>query len=146
MKTIEIPVLEYIEDGSGDQAGLQNFVNKVGEAINEHVKEVNALAEKSTQTVSFAIEAMGITEIISDKHVRAKITNVFFQLGDNLDMKQSVKIVGHTETISFSKTEKAAKTKIAEILNESFGFAERMEVETSTDRRIIVNVTYESME
>ena len=146
-KKTNLKFIEAIDTGKVDWGVIRANFNNLGQIVDEHADELRGLASKQTQTISFGVDTVGLTTILnSNKHIRIKITNAFVQLGDSVPSEESIKLVGITDSLKFSSTEKAGKVKVFNVLKTNLMFTEPIIVETNNDRRIIVNVTYESTE
>ena len=145
--TVDLKYVQAIDTGEWDILAMRNNFDEVEEAINEHATEIQALAFKQTQTISYGIESAGITTILnSNKHLRCKITNAFVQMGDNVKQDNTITIKGISDSIRFSETEKAGKVRIFNILKSHMMFNDEIIIETTSNRRVTINVTIESIE
>lgn len=145
---VEMEDITAVDDGSIDWNQFRRNFTSLGDAVNDHAKEITAMARRVTNTISFAIESEGETIIINPgMHPRMKVTNAFVQLGDNIsDFEDEIEILGVTDSVRFSKTEKAGKIKIFGIRKSDVKFYEQVVVKTSSRRHIVVHITSESME
>lgn len=143
----DIKYIEAIDTGEVDWNILRGNFDNLADVVDEHADELKGLAQKQTQTISYAIDEAGLTTILnSNRHLRIKITNAFLQMGDSISKEDIVEIVGISNKIKVSNTEKAGKVRIFEVLKKQLLFTENIQVRTSSDRRVIVNVTFESTE
>lgn len=139
--------IAIIDTGVMDIAALRGNIDNLAEVADEHADELIGLATKQTQTVSYCVDTIGITTIVNgNKHLRIKITNAFLQAGDSVPKNEVIEIVGITNAISLKSSEKAGKVRVFDILKKHLMFNEDIKVKTSGDRRVIINVTYESGE
>lgn len=144
---VDLKFVQAIDTGEWDIKAMRRNFDDLDEAINEHATELRALAYKQTQTISYGIEEAGQTTILrTNKHLRSKIVNAFVQIGDNVSLENIVSIKGVTNSIKLSDSEKAGKIRIFDILKSNMMFNDELIVQTTSNRRIIINVTYESME
>jgi len=146
-KEVDLKFVQAIDTGEWDILALRGNLDDLEEAVNEHATELRALAFKQTQTISFAIEEAGLTTILhTNKHLRCKIVNAFIQLGDNIKIDDIVTIQDISDSIRFAETEKAGKVRIFNILKSHLMFNDELIINTTSNRRVIVNVTIESTE
>lgn len=147
VKNASIKYVEAIDTGEMNLAALRNNFSHLGEVVNEHADEMRALASKQTHTISYAIDQHGMTTILEGgKHLRIKIVNAFVQMGDNVADEDIVELVGISNYIRFSPTEKAGKVRIFNVHESNLMFSDAIVVNASSNRRIVVNVTFESTE
>ncbi len=139
--------LKYIDTGEVDWGRIKRNFQNIQDTINTNADDLNAVAKRQTYTIIYAIEKIGITEILkSGKHLRMKIINGWAQLGDNVKESISVSIEDLTDMITFKETEKAGKVRIFKINHSYISFIDNVRVYTSSDRRILVGLTLESVE
>jgi len=147
VKKIHIGHVSAIETGAIDLQMLWHNFTNIGIVINEHAVELNTLAYRQTQTISFGIGERGQTTILrGDKHHRIKIINAFVQMGDSIPEECVVEIEGMSNSVRFSKTESAGKVRIFDLHKNELMFYEDLVVNTTSNRRVIVSVTFESSE
>jgi len=140
-------LIEPKDDGSISWKPIMNAFEQIQDKINFNADEAKAIAQHQTFTISYAVEAVGTTTILnSSKHPRAKIINAFVQVGDNLPLENIVEIEGITNTIKISDTHTAGNMRLFKILKPQLHFIDNVKVKTTSDRRIIVNLTLESIE
>lgn len=147
VKNATIKHVEAIDTGEMDLVALRGNFSHLGEVINEHADEMRALSSKQTQSVGYAIDQSGLTTILEGgKHLRIKIVNAFVQMGDNITNENIVELMGISDSIRFSPTEKAGKVRIFDIHKKNLMFNEGIIVKTSSNRRVIINVLFKSTE
>lgn len=146
-KELKVKKIEGVDTGNFDINGMRKNFADIEEVVNDHVVEIEALAKRISGTISFAVEAEGVCKILSGSvHPDMRITNAYVQLGDSVSKEINIQILGITDMIRFSDTEKAGKVKIFDIENPEVLFIQEILVETDSDRKVIVNFTFESME
>ena len=127
-----------------DLEALRDNFDILEEVSNNHSEELELLADMQTQTISYAIDSSGLTTILkANKHTDMKIINAFVQMGDNIKEEQVVGLMGISDAIKFSKSEKSGKVRMLSILNDIVLSDKDIVVTTSSNRRIIVNITLE---
>ena len=137
----------FIDNGSVDWQPVKNAFTEIQDILNEHANELKASVRHSTNTISFALDSSeAITVLRAGKHLRGKIINAFVMMGDNIEQETIVELVGITQPIKFSKTEKAGKIRIFNILKEALHFSENVIAKQSSNRRLIITFTLESTE
>jgi len=137
----------FIDNGTVDWRPVVTAFHEIQTILNEHADELKGTVRHNTQTISFAIEGNGITTILKGgKHYRGKITNAFVTMGDNIQNKTSVELVGISEPINFNTTEGAGKVRIFKLTKSNLHFIDEVKVNQIGDRRMIVNMTIESTE
>ena len=148
IKNTELEFIEAIQDGSSlDVVALRGNFDKIEEALNEHKEEIEATPQKVTNTISYAIDTTGLTKILrKGKHRNLKIINAFVQMGDSVKEEATVGLVGISDAVRFSKTEKAGKVRIFNLNRSDLKEKDEILVSTSSNRRVIVSVTYEGEE
>lgn len=147
VKDASIKYVEAIETGEMDLTALRNNFSHLGEVVNEHADEMRALASKQTHTISYAIDQHGMTTILEGgKHLRIEIVNAFVQMGDNISNEDIVELVGISDSIRFSPTEKAGKVRIFDVHKSNLMFSDAIVVNMSSNRRIVVSITFKSTE
>lgn len=148
IKNTELEFIEAIQDGSSlDVVALRGNFDKIEEALNEHRDEIESTPLRVTNTISFAIDTAGLTKILRNgKHTNLKIVNAFVQMGDSVKDEATVGLVGISDAVRFSKTEKAGKVRILNLNKTDIKEKDEILVSTSSNRRVIVNVTYEGEE
>ena len=143
----DIRFVQAIDTGVMDLQAMRDNFDNIEEVVDEHATEIETLASRQTQTISFGIDEDGLTTILqSDKHHRIEIVNAFVQMGDNRTDECIVELVGITDAVKFSSTEKSGKVRLFNIIKKNLLFHEEIIVKTNSDRRIIVNVTCVSSE
>jgi len=139
--------LKYIEADSAapmDLVALRENFDKLEEVANNHAEELKLLAQMHTQTISYAIDVAGLTTILKpNKHKGVRIVNAFVQMGDNIKEEQFVGLTGISDNIKFSKSERSGKVRMFTLTKDRVATNEPIRVSTSSNRRIIVNVTIE---
>ena len=142
--------LKYITADSAapiDLEALRGNFDNLREVVDNHAEDIKSLALMQTQTISFAIGVSGLTTILKPKkHNDMRIINAFVQMGDNIKEEQFVSLVGISDGIKFSQSEKSGKVRMFTILKDNVLSNEGITVSTSSNRRIIVNVTVEGVD
>lgn len=147
VKEASLKFVSAIETGVMDLQAMRGNFDELEDVAKDHANELRALAFKQTQTISYCVDESGLTTILNGgKHTRVKIVNAFVQMGDSVNSEEIVKLVGISDAIKFSDSEKSGKVRVFNILKEHLMFYEDIIVETTNDRRVIVNVTIESEE
>ena len=143
-KVTDLKYVEAIDTGVMDLQALRDNFDNITEVVNEHASEMVALASKHTHTISFAIEAVGETTILTGgKHLGGTITNAYVQMGDSIPKESILEILGISNSIKVSGTEKAGKVRIFNVLRKHLLLYENVVVRSSSDRRAIINITIE---
>lgn len=146
-KQLQLKKIEGVDTGIFDIVGMRKNFNDIEEVANDHKAEITALSRRVPGTISFAVEAVGVTKILSGSaHLDLNIINAYVQIGDSLAKEINIGIIGITNNLRFSDTEKAGKVKIFDIENPDILFVQDIFVETDSDRKCIVNITFESKE
>ena len=146
-KQLQLKKIEGVDTGQFDIVGMRQNFTDIEEVANDHEAEINALSRRVPGTISFAVEAVGVTKILSGSaHLDLKITNAYVQIGDSVAKEINIDIKGITNSIRYSNTEKAGKVKIFDVENPEVLFVQDILVETDSDRKCLVNFTFESME
>lgn len=146
-KELKVNRIDGVDTGNFDIVGMRQNFTDIEEVVNDHKEEINAMSRRVPGSISFAVEAVGITKILSGSaHLDLKITNAYVQIGDSLSKEININIKGITNSLRFSDTEKAGKVKIFDIENPEVLFVQDILVETDSDRKCLVNFTFESME
>ncbi|MCK4826982.1 hypothetical protein KA005_65215 [bacterium] len=147
VKDATIKYVEAIDTGEMDLAALRENFSHLGDVINEHADEMRALSSKQTQSVNYAVDQSGLKTILEGgKHLRIEIVNAFVQMGDNITNENIVELMGISDPIRFSPTEKAGKVRIFDIHKKNLMFSEGIIVKTSSNRRVIISVLFKSTE
>ena len=146
-KNTELEFITAIEDGSIDIAALRGNFDKIERALNEQKEDIETTPLKVTNTISYAIDTAGLTKILKKgKHTNLKIVNAFVQMGDSVKEEATVGLVGISDAVRFSKTEKAGKVRIFNLNRTDIKEKDEILVSTSSNRRVIVSITYEGDE
>lgn len=146
-KQLQLKKIEGVDTGNFDIVGMRKNFTYIEDVANDHEAEINALSRRVPGTISFAVEAVGITKILSGSaHLDLRIINAYAQIGDSLTKEINIGIVGITNNIRYSDTEKAGKVKIFDVENPDVLFVQDIFVETDSDRKCIVTFTFESSE
>ena len=144
VKKFKIKKIEGVDNGSFDINGLKKNFSDIEDVINDHEEEIKGFDKVVSGSISYAVELVGETIILhGGTHCNMKVTNAFVQLGDSLPFNLLISIKGITNTLRFSNTEKAGKLKIFNIWNEGILLEDDIVVETDSDRKCIVNLTWE---
>lgn len=146
-KNTELEFITAIEDGSMDIGALRGNFDKIEEALNSNADDIKEVKVMETKTISYALDRAGLNKILrSNKHKDFTIVNAFVQIGDSVKEELTVGIVGISGHVRFSKTEKAGKVRILDINRPDIKAKEDILVSTSSNRRVIVTITYEGEE
>ena len=146
-KQLQVKKIEGIDTGQFDIVGMRQNFTDIEEVANDHEAEINALSRRVPGTISFAVEAVGVTKILSGSaHLDLRIINAYTQIGDSVAKEINIGIIGITNNLRYSDTEKAGKVKIFDVENPDVLFVQDIFVETDSDRKCIVNITFESKE
>lgn len=145
---ITIKSFRAIDDGSTDYTNIRaNFTN-IGETLNEHARELKALARHQTFTVSKMYQTRGTHVLVNPgKHVRCKITHAYAAVHDNIEEEVQVTLTGLSHPVKFNDSEKKGSGKIFDLVpNAVAHFNDVIAVQLSANRRVSVHVTFESTE
>lgn len=143
----EIKTFSAIEDGATDWKKIRDNFTEIEKVLNEHARELKALARHSTFTISMMFQGAGKHTLMNGgKHPRCKPLNAYAVVHDNIDAEVRVRLVNLAQDVKFSETEKKGSGKIFDLYPKAVHFVESVQVELSTDRRVSVHVTFESTE
>lgn len=139
---------KFVDDGSVDWRPVKSAFTEIQDVLNEHARELKALAQHGTFTISMMFQTQGKHVLLrGGKHLRLKPVNAFAVVHDNVPQEIQVTIVGFSHPAKFSDTEKKGSAKMLDILsNKVLHFKDSVEVELSTSRRITVYATFASIE
>ncbi len=145
---ITIKSFNAIEDGATDYSNIRANFTSIGEVLNEHAKELKALARHQTFTVSKMFQTRGMHVLVNPgKHVRCKISHAYAVVHDNIDEEVHATLTGLSQEVKFNGSEKKGSAKIFYLLPNGIAhFNDEITVELSASRRVSVNVTFESIE
>ncbi|NJD76947.1 MAG: hypothetical protein FIB08_07620 [Candidatus Methanoperedens sp.] len=144
----EIKSFSAIEDGATDWKTIRKNFTEIEEVLNEHARELKALARHSTFTVSMMFQKAGSHILLNGGiHPRCKPVNAFAVVHDNIDAEVRIRLVNLAQDVKFNGSEKKGSAKVFDLSpNKRVHFAESVKVELSEDRRVSVSVTFESTE
>ena len=137
----------FIDNGTVNWNPVTKAFQEIQDILNEHADELKSTVRHNTNSISYAIEGEGIKTILkAGKHYRGKITNAFVIMGDNVPQKTIVELIGISEQISFNTTEGMGKVRIFKLKKSHLHFIDEVRVVQSGDRRMVINITIESIE
>ena len=137
----------YFDTGTIDWIPIIKNFSNIEEVVNDHAKDIKHLYQRQTSSVVYAINKEGRHTIVeARKHLRFRIKNAFVFPGDDSGRENKVSIDGYTDEITLKDSFNAAKVKIFDIENQKVLYFKDIVVVTSSERPIIVGLTYESYE
>ncbi len=147
VESVSIKSFNSIEDGATDWKNIRSNFEDIGETLNEHARELKALAQHQTFTISGMFERKGRHVLINGgKHPRCRPVNAYALVHDNTEEEVRISLAGLAQDIMFAASEKKGSGKNFELFNRTLHFLDIVEVELSTDRRVSVYLTCESIE
>lgn len=148
VESIKIKRFSAVEDGATDWKTIRDSFDDIEDVLNEHAKELKALAKHSTFQISGMFQTKGRHVLArAGKHPRCKILNAFAVVHDNIEDEVHVSIIDFTGDIKFNGSEKKGSGKIFDLHPGKVAhFIDSIEVELTGNRRISVYATCESIE
>lgn len=141
------------DDGSTDWATIRSNFSNIQDVINSHASEISAQAKHQTITISRMFSTRGKYVLAeAGKHPRAKVTDGYVILHDNIDQHIEIDLLGPTSSIltqpvKFNGSEKKGSGKPFTIMpRRTVHFKDRLSVLLSENRRVSVYLTLESLE
>lgn len=137
-----------VDDGTIDWSKIRDNFTDLTDVIEDHYREIKALAQRQTFTISRLYQTRGRHTLLAPgKHLRCKPVSAYAVVHDNIEAEVSVSLVNYSHAAKFSNSEKKGSAKELELLqSRAVHFAEKVEVELSENRRVAVHVTFESIE
>ncbi len=148
VESVSIKSFNSIEDGATDWKNIRSNFNDIGETLNEHARELTALARHQTFTVSGMVETKGRHVLANGgKHIRCKLNHAYAIVHDNVDSEVQATLTGLSHPVKFNSSEKKGSGKIFDLVpNPISHFVDDIAVELTANRRVSVYVTFESIE